>query len=114
MTDLELADIEKNITSSKEVIDFGKAVERLKTNRDFKKVILEGYLEKEAIRLVHLKADPSVQTPVQQTSIIAAIDAIGNLASFLSDAIRSGEISTKQLADSEQMREEMINEERGE
>ena len=78
-----LQDIEANIKNSKELIDLGASVERLKSHRDFKKVIIDGYFKDEAVRLVHLKADPNMQTPDRQASIIRDMDAIGAFASYL-------------------------------
>lgn len=102
---------DKSIEDAKQIIEFGNSVERLRTNRDFKKVIQDGYFHKEAIRLVHLKSDPAMQNPSSQAAIIAAMDAIGNLSAYLHDAIRSGEMATKQLADAEEMRVAMLAEE---
>ena len=49
--------IERDIKEARKHVELGDSLERLLNNRDFKKVIVEGYFEKEAARLVHLKAD---------------------------------------------------------
>ena len=41
-------------------IEHLKIFERLEGNTDFQKGIIEGYLQKEPVRLVNLKADPTV------------------------------------------------------
>lgn len=105
-----LASIEKLMKDSKELIDFGNAVERLRSNRDFKRVITEGYFEKEAIRLVQLKSDPAMQSPASQTAILSAMDGIGQLIQYLQDAVRTGELAAKQLEDCERERETMMEE----
>lgn len=74
--------LESNIQMHKEHVELGTALEKLTTNRDFNKIILEGYFEKEAIRLVHLKADPSMQSEVNQKSILRQMDSIGELKSY--------------------------------
>ena len=114
MTESTIADIEKSIAEAKELVDFAKSVERLRNNKDFKKVVLDGYFTKEAVRLVHLKSDPSTQDPVSQAGIISAIDAIGNFSSFLTVATQDGNIAAKQIKDSEDMRDELLEEELGE
>ena len=74
--------LESNIKLSREMADVGAAMERLRSNRDFKKVIVEGYFEKEAVRLVHLKADPNMQDADSQVSILKQMDAIGSLKQY--------------------------------
>jgi len=76
-------ELEDNISKAKEMVDMGKTLERLSNNKDFKDIISKGYFEKEAIRLVHLKADPNMQTPERQANVIQQIDAIGALSSYL-------------------------------
>ena len=106
-----IAAIEKEIAASKELVEYGNAVERLRSNRDFKKVIVEGYFEKESIRLVHLLANPAMQTPTSQSAILVAMQAIGNLSQYLIDAVRTGEIALKQIGDNESVRDELLAEE---
>lgn len=93
--------IEKQIKQAKELVEFGNAVERLKANRDFKKVVLEAYFKDEAVRLVHLKADPAFQTPQKQASLLSAMDAIGNLHMYLHDAVQCGQRAAVEIENSE-------------
>jgi hypothetical protein len=111
MSNQTVEEIERNIKLQKEIIEFGKAVERLQSNRDFRKVVTEGYFEKEAVRLVHLKADPEMQRPEIQAGIIQAIDAIGNMSQFLRDAVRSAELAAKSVSQDEETRDEILAEE---
>ena len=69
--------IDRSIKQSQAIVELGSAVDRLRSNKDFKKIVIEGYFEKEAIRLVHLKADPSMQSAASQQSINQQMDAIG-------------------------------------
>ncbi len=55
----ELADIDERIDTLNKNIELGAALERLHENEDFKKVILEGYLEAEAERIFKVLVDPS-------------------------------------------------------
>lgn len=82
MSRTNVEEIELNIKQAQEFVDFGVSLERLSSNRDFKKVIKEGYFKDEAIRLVHLKADPSMQTPERQAAVVKSIDAIGALSEY--------------------------------
>ena len=82
MSNNEVTEIELNIKEAQEIVDLGKALDRLHNNRDFKKVILEGYFKNEAVRLVSIKGDPNLQSVDSQERIVKAIDAIGGLRGF--------------------------------
>jgi hypothetical protein len=103
--------IDRNIKQAKAVIEFGNALERLLNNKDFKKVVLEGYFEREAVRLVHLKSDQNMQSPDSQRSIVSQMDAIGNLRSFFDTALHSTRLASKAVDADEETREELLAEE---
>ena len=103
--------LQHSIQSSKKFVELGNALERLLQNRDFKSVLLEGYLEHEAIRLVHLKADPAMQTPAHQLSIVNQIDAIGAVSAYLNEVRRQGEMAKKIIAEAEEVLEDLAAEE---
>lgn len=103
--------IEENIRQAKLIAGKGEALERLRQNRDFKAVILDGYFKEEAIRLVHLKADPSMQSPDMQKSIIAQMDAIGSLNQYFTAVVQQGSIALKAISADEETRDEILAEE---
>ena len=90
--EIYIASIEHSIERAKEHVATKDAVERLTRNRDFKKVILEGYFEQEAIRLVHLKADPEFQTPEKQAELHNEMLAIAGLRAYLDRLIQIGKM----------------------
>lgn len=102
-----IAEIELNIKEAQEMVDLGKALERLMKNRDFTRVIKEGYLDHEAVRLVHMKADPQMQTPERQAAILRDIDGIGCLTGYFqkirlfalqaANAIEAGEQAIEEI-----------------
>lgn len=100
--------LDSGIESHKDTIGVGNALTRLRTSQDFKKVIGEGYFEKEAIRLVHLKADPGMQTPEKQDSIVKQMDAIGSLAEYLNLVMAKASWATKALESDEETRAELL------
>ena len=102
--------IEANIREAKKIVEVGESLERLRSNRDFKKVISEGYFEKEAIRLVHLKADPGMQSPEMQKSIVAQMDAIGSLSMYFNTVFAQASIAKKAIISDEQTRDEILGE----
>lgn len=104
----EIQSIELNIQQAKKLVEFGLAVERLRSNRDFKTVISTGYFEDEAVRLVHLKADPNMQTDAYQLSIIKQMDAIGALAQFFQTVYQRANLAEKAIAADEEMITELL------
>lgn len=110
MSATELQQLENSIKQSDVFISLGNCLERLQNNRDFIKVIKEGYFEKEAIRLVHLKADPSMQSEESQKSVISQMDAIGNLAQYFATLQFKVGMAHKAKASDEAMRDELLAE----
>lgn len=94
----QVQQLENNIRESKKLVDMGESLERLMSNRDFKKVILEGFFEKEAIRLVHLKGDTNMQTADSQKSILTQMDAIASLAQYLQTVRFKANMAAKAVA----------------
>lgn len=93
------------------MIEFNAALQRLRNNRDFQTVITKGYFEQEAVRLVHLKADPAMQSEANQKGILAQIDSIGALSDYFRTIGRKAYLAEKQIEADEEMRDELIAEE---
>ena len=103
-------EIEKQIQQAKELVESSKGLDRLRSNRDFKKIVVEGYLEQECIRLVLLKADPNLQSAEKQASIVKQMDAIGSLSRYFQEVYIKAAIAEKSLVADEQERELLIAE----
>lgn len=103
--------IEENIKAARKLVDLGDALERLKSNRDFRTVVAEGYFEKEAIRLVQAKSNPGLQSPEMQKSILTQIDSIGNLNMFFTTLMQQADMARKTIAQDEATIEELAAEE---
>ena len=84
--------IQISIEQAKALVATGEAILRLSQNADFKAVIEEAYLRDEALRLVHLKADPSQADDRAQTIIDRDIHAIGSLGAFLDNIMRHARV----------------------
>ena len=111
MSNEQIQGIEESIKRSKKLVEMGESLERLRNNRDFKKVVIEGYLEQECIRLVHLKSDPSCEAVQRQNSIVRQIDSIGCFNDFLTITKMAAGNAVKQMHSDEAMREEILAEE---
>lgn len=110
MSSVELQAIEQNIKQSQKTVELGDAYARLLSNRDFKKIVLEGYFEQEAIRLVHLKSDPNMQSAESQKSIATQMDSIGNFKQFLAFVKFKAEMAGKAIEADEFARDELLAE----
>ena len=75
--------LQQSIKDAKSSLELQAAAERLKTNPDFLAVVQKGYFTDEAVRLVHLKADPNMQTPEKQASIDSQILGVGMFSQYL-------------------------------
>lgn len=111
MSTTQMQELEANIARNKAIMAKGASLERLKANPDFKKVVSEGFLKENAVRLVHLKGDKNMAEPHKQAAIQAEIDAIGHFASYLNDVSRFAALAADSLAADEQTREEIAAEE---
>ncbi len=101
MADHRIEAIEHQISNAQVSIKFAEALERLKKNKDFKDTILKGYFEEEAIRLVHLKGAPDMQSDEAQKMIITQIDSIGSFRSYLDTAYFKAKMARKTIEDGE-------------
>jgi hypothetical protein len=111
MSTNQIQAIEANIKEARKLVELGDAMERLKGNKDFKTLVMEGYFEKEAIRLVQAKSNPSLQSPEMQKSILSQIDAIGNLNLYFSTVAQQAAIARKTIEQDEAVRDEILAEE---
>ena len=110
MSSTTIEAIERSIQESKGFVALGDSLERLTNNKDFKKIVIEGYFEKEAVRLVHLKADPNMQSAESQKSIIMQMDAIGALKQYLGLILTQAGMAAKQIESDEAYRDELLEE----
>lgn len=110
MSEFDLETVELSIKAAKKTVATAKSVERLRKNRDFKQVVLDGFFQDEAVRLVTLKADPNLQSAENQESIIKQMDAIGAFQQYLNTCLALGNMAEKALEEDEATREEILAE----
>lgn len=111
MSHNEENEIELSMKEAKQHVDLNKALIRLSNNRDFKKVIVDGYFDKEAVRLVHLKATPHMQADKDQQGIIRDMDAIGSLVQFFRTIEHKSDMSKEAIRECELSLDELRSEE---
>jgi hypothetical protein len=78
----QVREIELEIDKAREFVKRGEALERLYANPDFQEIIGKGYFTDEAVRLVHLKGDPNMQSPEMQAGVIKEMDGISSLSGY--------------------------------
>jgi hypothetical protein len=93
----ETIQIEVTIEELEQAINKRNMLQMLEGNEAFKEVILEGYLEKNAIRLVHLKGASSMQTKEQQDGIDKQIMAVSMLGEHFRSVYAMANIAEKRL-----------------
>jgi uncharacterized protein (UPF0264 family) len=65
-------------------LEMGEALNRLRDNPDFKKVILDGYCNQKALASVSLLAVPQVKKAGERTDVMEDLISISNLQFFFS------------------------------
>jgi hypothetical protein len=103
--------IDISIKQAEKYVNKMNSVFNLHKNKDFIDVIEKGYFEEEASRLVLLKADPNLQKPEDQNTIMKSIDAIGYFRQYLSNVISLGRMMEKSLEEDKETRRELMAEE---
>jgi hypothetical protein len=93
----EVEQLEISIEEAKSQIEDVRLLEQLYENGAFQKIVVDGFFKEEAIRLVHLRGDPNMQSPERQASILNDIDGIGVLKSYFSKVYQMGMLATTAL-----------------
>ena len=109
----EMKALENNIKHNTAVLELGYSLERLRINKDFQKVVLKGYFEQEAVRLVLLKADANMQPVAHQESIVKQIDAIGALSGYFNTVRHLASMAERSIESDGATLEDMLAEEGG-
>lgn len=105
-----IENIDISIEHAEKYVNKMNSVFNLSKNKDFIDVIEKGYFEEEASRLVLLKADPNLQKPDEQVSILRSIDAIGHFRQYLGTVINIGRMMEKSLMDDIETKRELLAE----
>ena len=114
MSEAQVESVQLSIKNAEHNIDLGEALQKLVKNASFKKVILEGYFEKEASRVVLLKAEPSMDSDKTQKALDDSITSIGGLRQYFRTLTAVSNQSKKALQDYRITLDELRNEGAGE
>ena len=111
MQNSDIRNVEDSIKRANFHIEAGKAVDRLRNNKDFKQIVVEGYFEREAVRLVHLKGAPDMQSDAAQSSIVKQMDAIAAFSQYLSVTGLHAAMAQNQIVGDQETLAELLYEE---
>jgi hypothetical protein len=100
--------IEITIEQCKEVIERGKALNRLLENPDFTALIMKGYMERESHRLTLLLADPACETPQARDNVVRDLSAIAQLNAHFRTIRTSAEVAQRTLVEHEELLQEEL------
>lgn len=101
MSEVNIAQLEKNIEQQKLLVEMRDAALRLGENRDFRKLILNGFCTTEAARYVQESGDPLLE-PNERADALAMAQASGHLKRFIAVTINMGNTAANNIRQSEE------------
>lgn len=102
--------LENQLTSTKDMVARRDAALRLYDNRDFKLLMVDGFMRDEAARYVQASGDPAISLQDRADSLAMA-QASGHLKRFLSVTVVMGNQAARDVASlQEALDEERANE----
>ena len=105
----DIEQLELSMENARHAIDMVKALERLRSNKDFEKIISNGYFKEEASRVVLLRGDLNA-TDEMERHCDKQINGIGVLRSYFQKIQYLGSMAEKALAEHQETREELLRE----
>lgn len=108
----DLAELEINIENVKGAIKLAETLEKLEENPEWKELITEGFLKKEAARVVALKGDMQMRMAgeIQMQWLEDMITGIGAFQAYLNFIRQRGASARQTLAQNEETREHLLQE----
>lgn len=90
-------------------VEFRDSLLALHKNKHFIKVILEGYLQKEAADKVKALGVPNLQGEQEQREIMNALQGIAHFNQFLRNVLIVGDNAERSIASNEDYRVQVLN-----
>lgn len=102
----ELAQIDDRIKDFEKQIELHSALERLHENEDFKKVVLDGYLDKESQRIFELLTIPTNLKRDQLDNLMDMLTSIRNFKGYFKKIIIDATMAPEQMDEERAFRKE--------
>ena len=93
----DVQEIQIAIDEAREIVEKRDALIRLSKNKDFKKIIEDGYFGDESRRLVGLLADNAMQN---KSNVFEALMGVSQLENYFALIVRDGNMMEQQIDDS--------------
>ena len=106
----QMQQVEVTIEECEEQIAQAEALERLHKNADFRKLILEDYFEKNAIRTVMMKSAGGHEGEKEQKNLDNVLMGISQLGAYFHKIFAFGEGAVRAMDDHKNTREELLAE----
>ena len=106
MSQEEIKEIELSIEHAKEIALRGEMAEKLATNHEFKKLILDGYFRDEAARLALLSSDPALDQTSRE-HVLRDLNGPGSLKRYLSAIVQMGRVAQNEIREAYQTMDEI-------
>lgn len=110
MSQAEIREIELSMEEARKIVDRGEMAQKLASNREFKKLVLEGYFVEEASRLALLWSDPNIPEDVRKF-VERDLLGVGAFKRYLSTLVLMGQNAQHELRDLSETRDEIRQEE---
>lgn len=101
----DIQEVELSIEHAKKLVERKAQVEKLTSNREFRKIILEGYFVDEAARLAGISGDPMHKA--HRDEIILSIQGISSLRQYMHTIVRMGQVAENELFEHVEMLDEL-------
>lgn len=105
----EVTQLEHQLVAAKELVRRRNMALRLANIPEFKELILDDFMVKEAARYVHSSADPALK-PEERSDALNMAQASGHLKRFLSVTVQMGAHAERELASLEEAIDEARSE----
>lgn len=93
--------VEYEIAANQRALDLAESLERLEQNKDFQKLILDGYFVNEAVENVAALSAPAVDTAASQAKIFEQLRAVSQLQQYFIKVRAFGSFAASALAEYE-------------
>lgn len=104
-----LSQLENQLVQAKELISRRNMAIKLASNPEFKELIIEGFMLKEAARYVQSSSDPALKAE-ERADALAMAQASGHLKRYLSVTVQMGAFAERDLANLEEAIDEARSE----
>jgi hypothetical protein len=106
----QLQELEISLEDAQDRVNMAEALQRLHENKDFRKVILDGYFAKESQRVVMARADVNFHSEENLKQNLDAITGIGQLGAYFHKTFVFGESAYRAIEADKETKAEILAE----